>query len=96
MPSELTTNELAVMLKDAFQNFQEIMDEHFDKIDQRFDVVEERLDRMDQRFERMDVRIDNIESEMANKTQISRLIEILEANKVVSPYESTRILSDSR
>lgn len=69
MSSELTANELAIIFKDAFQTFQEVMETRFDRLEKEVGGV---------------------------KAQLGKLIEILEANNVVSSYEASQIYNHSR
>lgn len=47
MPKRVTTNDLAVMVNNAFQRLE-------DRLDERFDRVEDRVDRLDGRVDRLE------------------------------------------
>ena len=45
--------EMADMVKNAFQSNQEYMDKRFDAVDKKFDAVDKRFDAMDKRFDQV-------------------------------------------
>ncbi len=53
---EITTNDLAVMIKKGF-----------DHVDERFEKVDEQFEKVDERFEKMEKRFDNLEATLENQ-----------------------------
>lgn len=53
---EITTNDLAVMIKKGF-----------DHVDERFEKIDERFGKIDGRFEEMEEKIDNLEATLLNQ-----------------------------
>lgn len=74
MSAEVTLTEVLEIFNQAFQNFQERVEDHFNRIEERFD---------------------KIENTMATKSQMEKLVEVLEANKVISPYEASHIVKQT-
>lgn len=74
--------EVSIMTRDSFEKLNDILEIQFNKIDVRFNGVDKRLDLVEQRVEFID-----------NRTK--KLINVLESNKVISPYQATEIISHS-
>lgn len=98
MTKDLTVAELAVMMIEAFQNFQIYIDERFRRVEERLDRIEARLDTLETRVTALESRVTNIETRvtgientMSTRTQVETLTDILRTNGVLSAFETSQV-----